>query len=615
MVVSLHVGREPLAPALGFSYLIDKPPASRTLRPHMSDSTHHTRTEKLLLEAARIFNNTNDYEELMRMVLQLVLTAVNAEAALVFRIDHERTDMKMRLMKAADQKVIEFQRELGPGVFSWVAQYVEPIIVTDARNDPRSDAEISRIAQLDIRSILSVPLVGKGKMIGVVEAFNKDHGGFTADDLDILTGLNNQIAVAIDNAHLYRELKREALEKNMLYEVGISMSSSLDLDEVLHKILESLKRVVQYDAGGVFLIDPDENKIKSLYVVGYDPVEDEKVQLKIGQGLIGHVATTGEPVIVPDVSIDPRYVEAHSGTKSEVVAPMKVDDRLIGVFNLESNLLNAYSKRDLKLLSAFASQAAITVERARLHERMLDSKKLEEQLNIARATQQSFLPQKDPKIAGYDVTGRNVSSGEVGGDYYDFIPIVGSHTGIAIGDVSGKGMPAALIMASFRASLIAEIRNNYSIRTICAKVNSLLWESLDPGNYVTAVYGVLDARNHIFTFSNCGHNPPVMLRANGTVEYLRDGGQILGVTKDSVYEERALMIQPGEVIVLYTDGVTEVFDDHGVEFGMARLVEVIKANRSRSAHEIQEAIYSAVMSFCSPDHIFDDLTMVIIKRL
>ncbi|MBI5267027.1 MAG: SpoIIE family protein phosphatase [candidate division Zixibacteria bacterium] len=580
----------------------------------MHQNAGYTRTEKLLLEAARMFNDTNDYEELMHLVLRLVLTAVNAEAALVFRIDHDRTDMKMRLMKAADQKVIEFQRELGPGVFSWVAQFKEPLIVNDARNDPRSDAEIARRAALDIRSIVSVPLIGKGKMIGVVEAFNKNDGGFSPSDLDILTGLNNQIAVAIDNAHLYRELKREALEKNTLYEVGISLSKSLDLDEVLHVILDSLQRVVPYDAGGVFLIDPEEKQLRALYTIGYPDDQDEKVKLKIGQGLIGHVATTGAGVIVPDVSVDPHYVEAHVGTKSEVAAPIKVDDRMVGVLNLASNGLDAYSSRDLKLLTAFASQAAISIERARLHARMLGAKQLEEQLNIARAIQQSFLPQKDPKITGYEVTGRNVSSGEVGGDYYDFIPIVGSHTGIAIGDVSGKGMPAALIMASFRASLIAEIRNNYSIRTICAKVNSLLWESLDPGNYVTAVYGVLDARNHIFTFSNCGHNPPIMLRANGSVELLSDGGPILGVTKDAVYEERAIVVNPGDTIVLYTDGVTEVFDEAGQEYGVERLVEVIKANRARSVHQIQDAIYSAVTGFCSADHIFDDLTMVVVKR-
>jgi len=203
----------------------------------------------------------------------------------------------------------------------------------------------------------------------------------------------------------------------------------------------------------------------------------------------------------------------------------------------------------------------------------------------------------------------------VGGDYYDFIRIVAHHTGIAIADVSGKGIPAALIMASYRASLIAEIRNNYSIRTICQKVNSLLFESLESGNYVTGVYGVLDSRNHIFTFSNCGHNPPLLLRANDEVEFLREGGPVLGVAADSAYEERALVILPGDILVFYTDGVTEVFNSEGVEFGPDRLVQVVMANRDRGAQLIADAIYAAVTAFASPDHVFDDLTMIIVKRL
>ncbi|MEW6050783.1 MAG: SpoIIE family protein phosphatase [Candidatus Zixiibacteriota bacterium] len=582
----------------------------------MSDSIVHTRTEKLLLEAARVFNSTLEYEELIELVLRLVLKAVNSEAALVFRVDHDRTDMKVRFMHGRDGQMQVFYLDLGQGVVGWVAKYREPIILNDP-HDPRVEPFISKIAGIEARSIISVPLIGKGQMIGVVEAINKADGPFTAADLDILTGLNNQIAVAIDNAHLYRDIKREALEKDLLYQVGKKLSGSLDLNEVLREIMASLKRVVAYQVGGVFLLDPAVNEIKSIYSVGYPEGYDDRLQLKIGHGLVGHVANTGETVIVSDVSKDNRYVDANPGTKSEIVVPIKLDDRLIGVINLESNELNVFDHRAQALISAFASQAAISIERARLHESSLAGKRLEEQLNIAREIQRSFLPQADPQawVKGYDIAGRNVPSGEVGGDYYDFIRIVTNHTGIAIGDVSGKGIPAALIMASFRASLIAEIRNNYSIRTICQKVNSLLFESLESGNYVTAVYGVLDSRNHIFTFSNCGHNPPFVLRAIGEVEELREGGPILGVSSESVYEERAIVIQPGDVLVFYTDGVTEAFSEGGAEFGTSRLVDVIKANRHKSAQLMADAIYEAVTSFASPTHVFDDLTMIIIKRL
>lgn len=581
----------------------------------MSEVIPHTRTEKLLLEAARVFNSTLEYEELIELVLRLVVKAVNSEAALAFRVDHERTDMKVRFMQAVDKSMKVFSLELGKGVVGWVARYREPVIINDPKADPRVDERMEELAGIKINSLICVPLVGKGHMIGVIEAINKTSGEFTSADLDILVGLNDQIAVAIDNAHLYREVRREALEKDLLYQIGKKLSGSLEVNEVMREIMDTLKQVVQFDAGGVFLIDPSVNEIHSLYTVGYDPRYDSQLKLKIGQGLIGFVASHGEPVIVPDVSKDDRYIDSNPPTKSEIVVPIKLDNRIIGVINLESAFKDTYSQRSLSLISAFASQAAISLERARLHERSLEGKKLQEQLNIAREIQRSFLPAKAPQIAGYDIAGSNISSGQVGGDYYDFIKIVDSHFGVAIGDVSGKGIPAALIMASFRASLIAEIRNNYSIRTICHKVNSLLFESLEPGNYVTAVYGVLDARNHIFTFSNCGHNQPILMRANGQVEFLKEGGPILGVASDSVYEERALVINRGEVMVLYTDGVTEVFDKDGQEYGVDRLIDVIRKNRDKTAQQMADIIYDECTKFASESHIFDDLTMIIIKRL
>jgi sigma-B regulation protein RsbU (phosphoserine phosphatase) len=423
------------------------------------------------------------------------------------------------------------------------------------------------------------------------------------------------MAVAIDNAHLYRSLKREALEKDLLYEVGKKLSSSLNLDETLETILNSLRQVIEYNVGGVFLVDPERNEVKSIYTVGYDKGVDEKMQLKIGQGLIGQAATSGEPVIVPDVTKDSHYINAHSSTRSEIVVPIKAGERLIGVINLESDSLNAYDQRSVALITAFASQAAISLERATLHERQLSQKSLEEQLKIARSIQRDFLPAKSPQIPGYDLAGRNISLGQVGGDYYDFIRIVDSQTGIAIADVSGKGIPASLIMAAFRASLIAEIRNNYSIRTIMEKANRLLCESLEPGNFVTAVYGVLDSKNHIFTYANCGHNLPILLRSNGDVEFLREGGPVLGVSRDGIYQEQALMLHHNEIIVFYTDGVTEAFNNKEEEFGMDRLVDVVRSNRQKSAAEIQEQIYRAVKSFASDRNLLDDLTMVVVKRL
>ncbi|UCG60400.1 MAG: GAF domain-containing protein, partial [Candidatus Zixiibacteriota bacterium] len=526
----------------------------------MKAQNQHTKIEKLLLEAARMFNSTLEYEELVEMVLRLISTAVNSEAALLFRVDHNRSDMKIRFMNCStDCKMNIFHWELGQGVVGWVAQYREAVIINDAASDPRVDDRFWESTQLKLRSLLSVPLIGRGQMIGVIEAMNKIDGDFEESDLDVVIGLANQIAIAIDNANLYRQAKREALKKNLLYEIGKKLSSSLSLNEVLKEIMDSLKQALDYSSGGIFIVDCESHEVDSIYTVGYEECTEEDIHLQYGQGLVGHVAKTGEPVIVSDVSKDKHYIDLHCGTKSEMVVPIKLDSRVIGVFNIESDELNAYDDDDLSLMTAFAAQAGISIERARMHDELISGQKLQEQLRIAREIQQTFLPKQDPDIEGYDITGENISSGEVGGDYYDFINIVKHQIGIAIADVSGKGIPASLLMASFRASLIEEIRNNYSIRTICQKVNALLCESVKAGNFVTAVYGVLDAKNHVLTFANAGHNLPILLRADGEIEQLKEGGPLMGVSPDAAYEERPLYLGVGDVVVLYTDGVVEVF--------------------------------------------------------
>ncbi|UCB52396.1 MAG: serine/threonine-protein phosphatase, partial [Candidatus Zixiibacteriota bacterium] len=213
----------------------------------------------------------------------------------------------------------------------------------------------------------------------------------------------------------------------------------------------------------------------------------------------------------------------------------------------------------------------------------------------------------------FDISGINIPSEEVGGDYYDFIPIIENQIGIVIADVSGKGIPAALIMASVRAGLIAEIRNNYAIRSIMTKVNNLLFESTASDIYVTAVYGVLDPKNRIFTFSNAGHNAPILRRAGGEMKYLTEGGMALGMFENSKYEERPLGITPGEIIVFYTDGVTEAKNDSQEEFGTRRLKQVIDDSHQLSAGQIQENIHGAVKEFTGVSHQEDDLTMIVIK--
>jgi len=571
----------------------------------------------VFMETSKLLNSTLDTDELLDIILEQITKAMQASFSSISLLD--RKTQKLNLYLYSGEKTGELKKlslELGQGIAGWVAQNKVPVIANQVREDPRFSPELEERVGFRIDSIICIPLLRRGNLLGVIVAMNKLYGKeFTEEDLKIFSSLADQVAIALDNSYLYRKVRKERLETEILLDVDRLISSSLDLDKVLEVILESLKRLVKYDAAAIFLIDKEKKEVSEIKARGYDPAIEPDLRLKLGQGLVGWVAENKESVIVPAVKKDPRYIDARLETRSEIVAPIMSDQRIIGVFNLESDQTNAYTSDDLNLLTAFASHCAVAIERTRLHKEILIKNKLEEELVIARRIQESFLPQKDPDLPGFDISGINIPSEQVGGDYYDFIPIVENQIGIAIGDVSGKGIPAALIMASFRASLKAEIRNNYAIRTIFFKVNNLLYESIERENYVTGVYGVLNVENKIFTFSNAGHNPPILLKNGQEIKYLTEGGLALGVMQNSNYKERALGLNPNDLILFYTDGVTEAKNETGEEFGTKRLEKILLKSYNLKARQIQDKIYEEVSDFTQNKPRQDDLTMIVIKVL
>ncbi len=566
----------------------------------------------LMAESAHLLNSSIEYEDVLNNVLQLLAQAVNAEGAMVYRYDPGSDELRGRFFYGnEDSQRMVFKK--GQGFVGWVAENLEAVISNDPQNDERY-IELEDPGEFKIKTILCYPLTLRGEFFGVIEALNARGGCFDQSDLDTFEILSDQIAVAIHNARLYHRAKRQAIETKTLFQINCEIMSSLNLDEVLNQILTALKNVVDFHAGGVYLIDETNEEVESITSIGYDKILAPDLHLKLGQGIVGNVATSGIAEIICDVSKDKRYISARPETKSEIVIPIRLDHKMVGILNLEHDDLDAFTVKDRDLLMAFSGLAGVSIERARMHRYMLEQKKLDEQLAIARTIQKTFLPKIVPDFKDFEIWGSNIPSGEVGGDYYDFISIVENQIGIAIADVSGKGIPAALIMASFRASLIAEIRNNYAIRTICRKVNNLLCESLEPENFVTAIYGVLDTKNSIFTFSNCGHNPGLVLRADDSVEELTEGGIILGIRPDSRYEERPIYLNSGDILCLFTDGVTEAEDKNDEQFETERMLKIIKDNRTEPAEIIGTKMIKAVKQFARRDLIMDDLTLIIVKR-
>src|SRR6476646_6517647 len=375
----------------------------------------------------------------------------------------------------------------------------------------------------------------------------------------------------------------------MLLDITSKISRSLDLQEVLNLVMDTLDSLIPYDAAGIFVLQcvgDEPCTFKAEAVRGYDIDELSELHLKLGEGFIGSVAVSGKPIISHDVREDPVYVNARDRTRSEMVAPIISNDEVIGVFDLESDELNAYSDDDLQVLTLLASQVAIIIEKVMLHEQLIEKKRLEGQLEVARQVQLELLPPNDPELEGFDISAYNFPTEEVSGDYYDWVRIYDDQIGLVIADVAGKGIPAAILMAFLRASLRAATHIGYATHISMAKVNFLLWESIESNQFVTAFYGILDAPNRTLAYSNAGHNPPLLLNAAGASRFLEKGEQPLGMFRETRYHEYYLEFEPGDVLVLYTDGATEANSPQGGEFGRERLAQAVKRAYDRPAREM-----------------------------
>ncbi len=413
----------------------------------------------------------------------------------------------------------------------------------------------------------------------------------------------------------------------MLLDITKTISRSLDTDEVLNLIMDTLDSLIPYDAAGIYLVKcsrplaeregpPDESCVfHTESVRGYDIADLQELRLKMGEGLIGHVALSGKPYIARDVRNDPRYINARARTRSEMVAPIISNEEVIGVFDLESDELDAYSDDDLEVLMLLASQVAIIIDKVMLHEQLIEKQRLETQLEVARQVQLQLLPPRDPQLEGFDISAYNFPTEEVSGDYYDWVRIYDDQIGVVIADVAGKGVPAALLMAFLRASLRAASHIGYAPHISMSKVNYLLWESIERNQFVTAFYGILDATNRTLAYSNAGHNPPLLIDADGKTRFEERGGVPLGMFRDSRYYEYFATIEPGQMLVLYTDGVTEAMNPSGEEYGGQRLVAAALQGRHLSARELIDFIHRDVIDWTDGRGAHDDVTFFIVKAL
>ena len=412
------------------------------------------------------------------------------------------------------------------------------------------------------------------------------------------------------------------------YDLLLSLSgrirSTLSLDEVLGHVLDAVQSAVPYDAAGIFVLNlsaPQRQSGRPGQVIagivqrGFDfrPAENDSMLMN-GHGLVGHVIRTGEVVDVPDVSKDSRYVVGRESTRSEIAVPILGTGEPIGCLNLESDELDAFDEEDLEILHVFADAASGAIGRALLHRELLERRRIEHQMHLAQEVQHRLLPARAPKVAGYEIEGMCLPTFEIGGDYYDCIDLAEDMWGLVIADVSGKGIAAALNMTAFRSILRSQSRRRREPSHLANRLNVLMPDATSESAYVTCVYALLEPAEGCLRYTNCGHNPPLLVRADGTVERLDTGGFPLGVFSDSRYETGVVMLQPGDSVLFYTDGVVEFRDPAGEEFGIERLSSVLVRSRQLPARQVIDEVLRATRQHGGCEVFADDVTVMLVRR-
>lgn len=443
--------------------------------------------------------------------------------------------------------------------------------------------------------------------------FERDFGYFLNfwELKKFLVRIFRKSADVLENAQLYSEVKRKSLQNYLLLEVGKKISASLNLNEVLESIIDSIQQLMSYDAAGIFLIDQKKKQLRRMVTRGYDEALLDKLSLKLDLGSYGQVIQEKKPSIVNDVARDTHYYSVKKTTRSQLTVPLLDGDNVIGILALESDKLNHYTPLDRELLMTFASQGVIAIENAQLYEASLQKKRLESELVVASEVQKALLPERPDCIPGVQVSSINIPARIVGGDLFDIFRITHAQLGVSIGDVSGKGAPASILMAMLYAGFKSLLKEIYPVVEVVARLNNLLTETTVAGHFVTFFYGIIDVENKQLTYTNAGHNPPILIHRDKTVERLETGGIVLGFLKNQEYIQKSLELRSGDYLILFTDGITEVKNSQGEEFGEERLIKFLKRHYHREPKELRTLLLNEIKKYSLQEELTDDVTLVI----
>jgi len=561
-----------------------------------------------LMQLADALNTTLDLQTLLVRTAELVRALIHYRIFAILLLNDRTHELRMRYQIGHTPEVEKARVPIGQGIIGQVALTREPILLNDV-----STAEHYISVNPDVRSELTVPLIAKNRLIGVMDLESVEAGYFQPEHLRLLTLTASRIAQAIENARLYARVSRQAHTLEVLNEIATELGSILELDPLLERVGQLLRRLIDYQMFTVMLLDEKGETLITRYAWRFGFAHAPLRRFSITSGLVGAAVREWRLINVPDVRKDARYLPMNPETRSELIVPLFYKGRIIGVLDLEHTRAGFFNEEHERVMTTLAAQVAISIENARLYQAVRrQERQLEKDITMAREVQLRLLPSESPEHPHAEMAVRFLPARAIGGDLYDFVDYGPGQTAVVLGDVSGKAAPAALFAALVSGIMRSAALHRPEPARMLELLNNALQERKLESQYVTMLFAVWDDESRTLRVANSGAVQPVFCRA-GQSHTIQAEGFPLGLFPNVTYDELSVVTEPGDNIVFVSDGILDAENAKGEMYGDERLAQILCGHRDQPAQEIADAILSDVTQFQGGHDRFDDETIIVLR--
>jgi len=563
---------------------------------------------EFLLRLTDALNTTLDLQTLLHRTAGLVRAVIDYRIFGILLLNDRTNDLRMRFQIGHTAETERLKIKMGKGIVGQVAETRQAALINDVLANPHYIN-----VNPAVRSELAVPLIVKNRLIGVIDIQSEQTDYFKPEHLQLLTLTASRIAQSIENARLYTRVARQAQTLAVMNEISRELTSILDLDQLLERIGELVRRLIDYHMFTIWLLNERDQMLESQYGVRFGERYTPEERVPLNRGLVSAAMSERRAILVGDVRKDSRYHLVNSETRSEMAVPLIYKNRVIGVLDIEHTRSYYFNEDHERAITTLAAQIAISIENARLYQRIaLQEQRLEHDLAMAREVQLRLLPPTRPKHAHAEFAAKFLAARTIGGDLYDFLQFDACCTGIVLGDVSGKAAAAALFAAVVSGVVRSLADPHLSPSAMLKALNDALQERRLDSQYVAMIYAVWNDSNQTLQIANAGASQPIFCRS-GEVETIRAEGFPLGMFAEAEYEEFSLSTRPGDSFVFFSDGIVDAQNAEGEMFGDERLIQVIRENQRKSASDLAETILAEVTKFQGDVDRFDDETVVVLR--